>query len=185
MILYYTPLVGDGQVRLDTGLCQWRHVTKHQEWPDVEEGKICTIIYLSEDGRLVEVVDEWEVWVEAGVVTTCRETNEPTIRARGIRIPDRFISLLSPTDGRPITLTQTRRRILEAVALARRRLTQSGLLSVLRKSGPDFSENTLRIELAKLVQAGWLDNDQEARPRGYGVTGPGRSILEVGDGRGL
>jgi hypothetical protein len=83
----------------------------------------------------------------------------------------------------PLRLTPGRRRILETLASAKSRLSKTRLAIVMKEPGKNPSKNTLRVELPRIRSAGWIDNDQKARPRGYGITALGRSILETPDGR--
>jgi hypothetical protein len=88
----------------------------------------------------------------------------------------------SPRSGeRPLRRTPARLRILAILKDAGGRLTKPQILDAMRKTDPNPSENTLRIELANMRNAGWIDNDQKSRPRGYGITDQASSILETPD----
>jgi hypothetical protein len=186
---FYPPPDADGVVSLDPeSPWVWRHDVIHQEGSAYGPGKVRTAYLLTRADRREDCVfviwtlefDPFDPEADNGWVEASRVVDEGEIRKAGVRIPGGLIRQ-SLTGGRPINSTPMRRCILEAVATAGSRLTRSEVFSVLRESKPDFSENTLRIELAKLVDAQWLDNDQEARPRGYGITRLGRSILKKGD----
>lgn len=59
--------------------------------------------------------------------------------------------------------------ILTVLRAAGRRMTTMDILAELDRSGMEWSDRTVKGCLAELVDAGTIDNDQKARPRGYGV----------------
>jgi len=81
-------------------------------------------------------------------------------------------------DSRGFNLTPRRREILQTLAESKTRLTPPKLFRVMESVGSDISDHTLRIELAKMHNAKWLDNDQRKAPRGYRITDRGRGALK-------
>jgi hypothetical protein len=59
--------------------------------------------------------------------------------------------------------------ILAVVCAAGRRLTTSQILTALEQANHLHGESTVKGTLARLVDAGVLTNDPDARPRGYGL----------------
>jgi hypothetical protein len=87
--------------------------------------------------------------------------------------------------GDSLTLTPRRREMLQTLASSKTRLTKSRLMAALNGAGRVISKHTVRIELPKMREAGWIDNDQKVRPKGYGATPLGRSILKPAKSDGL
>jgi hypothetical protein len=59
-VIYYRPLVGDGEVRLNLRTCVWRHVVVHQAGPVIEPGRVRTTYYRTRSGRLVRSILTFE-----------------------------------------------------------------------------------------------------------------------------
>jgi hypothetical protein len=94
-VIYYAPLDGDGEIRLDPDSCLWRHTIVQQDVEEQEEihpGEVETTFYLTADGHLVERTLEYDPWEDRNPVATCREVEEAAVRARGVRIPERILT---------------------------------------------------------------------------------------------
>jgi hypothetical protein len=125
-----------------------------------------------------EVAEEW--WL----ANVPDRPVPPELRS-DLRAAQGQITAVPPGAVSRINLTPARRRILGILEASKKRMTKSqilGLMIKMSKAGQLPSEPTVRIELTKMVKAKWLDNDPKARPRGYGITDLGRSILEGADG---
>src|SRR5262249_36642515 len=64
-----------------------------------------------------------------------------------------------------------RREITQTPTEVGHRLTMPQLLAALEARGFDWSERKVLAELSRMKAAGLADNDQEARPPGYGLRG--------------
>lgn len=60
--------------------------------------------------------------------------------------------------------------ILAVLEAAGRRLTTMGILSGLNRADKEWSQSYVSKLLAKMVEDGVIDNDPDARPRGYART---------------
>jgi hypothetical protein len=78
-----------------------------------------------------------------------------------------------------INPTPRRLEILRILASAKHRLSNPRLFCAMEEAKLDISEHTLRIELAKMRRAEWVDNDQSRNPRGYAITDEGRLVLKT------
>jgi hypothetical protein len=79
----------------------------------------------------------------------------------------------------PLEPNATHLQILETLASSKSRLTRPRLLAAMKRADLHPSEHSLRIELIRMRNARWVDNNQSERPRGFRITDLGRSILEA------
>jgi hypothetical protein len=78
----------------------------------------------------------------------------------------------------PLQLSPFRSVVLKILAKSKSRLTNPALRVAMLKDEPIVSKDTLRIELARMSKAGWIDNDQTTRPKGYAITDLGREVMK-------
>jgi hypothetical protein len=93
---------------------------------------------------------------------------------------DRATGPLAVKPSRPLRLTARRLEILKTIAASETRLSKPRVVGAMNAQGQTTSVHTVRIELAKMTSAAWLDNPPSAHPRGYVITELGRSIMSEG-----
>jgi hypothetical protein len=104
-------------------------------------------------------------------------SDRDTPTAPRVRVTKRGDIPAGPLGGARLQMTPRRRQILETLKRSKTRLSKPGVLEAMKRSGLDPGESTVRIELANLRNAGWIDNDQSAKPCGYSITALGESAL--------
>jgi hypothetical protein len=93
---------------------------------------------------------------------------------------DRDTGPLAVKPSPPLRLTPRRLEILKTIAASKTRFSKPRVVEAMNAQGLTTSRHTVRVELAKMTSAAWLDNPPHTRPRGYGITELGRSIMSKG-----
>ncbi len=144
----------------------------------VISGRIVDFQHLLKFYELVLLCETTGVHPGRATVQACLKVAEESLRLIEAEIKRDATSRALIETLRPlINLTPVRRQILEVLDQAKARLTQPRIFLALKDIGLDPSKHTVRIEMPRLVKAKWVDKDPAGKSPGYGITGPGRSML--------